>query len=166
MPLVMAALAALVWPYYDRAAAHQPGVADNVRPLHDLFRRVQRHPDAVPAPGTTALLGDYAFDLSVYLWQKSHPAADYNMLVHDWPAGMPLGEFLARRHVSVLYLNDWMIHHLEVLRPREAWAFLNGPLPPGWRCVDGGNLQGDRWRLYTRGGPGAGLPASARAPRG
>jgi hypothetical protein len=37
--------------------------------------------------------------------------------------------------------------HLETVRPRDAWASLNGPLPGGWQCV--GDVPADRWRLHV-----------------
>jgi hypothetical protein len=87
-------------------------------------------------------------------------------LEREWPAGLALGELLARHDVGLLHLDERMLRHVELSRPREAWAFLNGPPPDGWFCVAGGNVAGDRWRLYVRSDPSTPPPAPTGEARG
>jgi hypothetical protein len=152
LPLAMLAILALASPYQlpsssGRAASAE--VRDVRRPLRDLTRRLRPYEAGLPRPGSVALVGDGADDAAAYVWKNRQPAIGYGPLQSEWPAGEPLGELLARRDVGLLYLNERMIHHLETSRPRDAWAFLNGPLPDGWQCVGSGDEPGDRWRLYV-----------------
>jgi hypothetical protein len=97
-----------------------------------------------------ALVGDDSELASAEFWLGQVHVLDYGLLEQGWPAGQALGDLLARHNVGLTYLNERMIRHLELARPRDAWAFLNGPLTGGWQCVAGGNDPGDRWRLYVR----------------
>jgi hypothetical protein len=161
LPLAMLAILGMTSPYVTspyqpssstgRAAA--PDVPNMRRPLLALTERMRPYQAGLPRPGMVPMLGDNADAASAYVWKGQQQVLDYGLLEREWPAGEPLAEPLARHNVGMLYLNERMIRHLELARPRDAWAFLNGPLPGGWQCVGGGNDPGDRWRLYVLAAP-------------
>ena len=157
MPLIMVALTALVPTYREVPPAGSPAPAGlwvGHRPLRDLTVRLRPYPSGPPRPGSVALLGDHCWEAGAYVWKGRYTVLDYGPLERDWPgAGKPLAQILAERNAGLLYLNERMLGYLEQARPKEAWAFLNGPLPPDWLCVNGGNDPGDRWRLYVRTAP-------------
>ena len=121
--------------------------------LHALMERLRPYESGLPRSGSVALLGDNGTEAGASVWKGQCSVLDYGPLEREWPAGKPLSQILDERNAGLLYLNERMIRHLELSRPKEAWAFLNGPQPPDWLCVNGGNDPGDRWRLYVRTAP-------------
>jgi hypothetical protein len=146
MPVVMVLAVCLVPSYYARSSSAP-------RPLTALVRRMEAFADVLQSPQTTILQGEYAYEISSYVGHGKCRSLSNTLLLRDWPAGVPLEEFLARRGVNAMYLDNLMLGWLEHERPREARAFLSGPLPAGWKRLGGSDKPGDRWRMYQ--GPAA-----------
>jgi hypothetical protein len=131
----------------------QPQSGDPQRPLHDLARRLKPFGAEVIRPKAKALLGDYCFELSAYVWNGRCEALDYGPILHDSLAGTSLESTLDERNIDLLYLNERILLTLEQTRPELVRALLRSDLPRGWLTLGSGDTPGDRWRLYRRASP-------------
>jgi hypothetical protein len=141
LPLAMLGLVVFVPPYF------RPGTQ---RPLHDLVRRLEPYKDVIDKQDSRVLLGDYAFESTVYVGMGCSDALRYEFLVGEWRPGVSLEQFLAEQHVDAFYMSEGLIEYLRQNRPGVAQAFLDGPPPPNWKEIGRGDAPGDRWRLFQR----------------
>jgi hypothetical protein len=118
------------------------------RPLYTLLRRMEPFTDVLQSPATVFVAGDYGEAVSIYVGRGKCRYLDNGTLTNDWPAGMPLQQVLTKAGVNALYLDNRILGWMEHERAREAQAFLGETPPAGWRRLGGGDIPGDRWRMY------------------
>ncbi len=142
VPVLMVALPLLAPCHYraDAAGPRQP-VAEHVRRLGP-FAPLLARPDA-------HLLGPRAAEVAAYVGRGACQASDANML-KEWPAGVPLDEFLEARGVNLLYLDETLLGMLETEKADRARPFLDAAAAGRWRLVGMGDEPNGQWRLFRR----------------
>jgi hypothetical protein len=117
-----------------------------------MVHRLQPHTALLRSRDTTLVQGDYPMEVKTYVGRGQCKVYDRWFLMAEWPAGLPLETFLAKRGINMIYLDEQMLQWLRSQRPTESRDFLESLPPVGWQQLGGGDAPGDRWRLYRQNG--------------
>jgi hypothetical protein len=118
-------------------------------PLRECIRSLQPFESLIAREGVVFLKGDWALEVFGYLAHE-HSAAvhDYGFL-REWSSSERLDEYLARRGVSLFYVDQNLLTRLRTSAPESGRVFL-GSGSDEWKLVACQALPGHEWKLFAR----------------
>jgi hypothetical protein len=117
------------------------------RALLETYRRLVPFHDVIADARTVFLKGDWYLEVPNYVGLGASQGLPY-LVLHYRPAEMPFADFLERRGINLLFVDEGLV---EMLRGDDtAQAFLRSPELAGWKVIGRQEHGRNRWTLLQR----------------